>query len=777
MDPDRGHHYLHFTSPATSWSQALPLGNGRLGCMVHGRTSAELLQLNEDSVWYGGPQDRTPRSAKWLPRLRRLIRDGRHREAEQLARDEFFASPNSMRHYEPLGSAYLDFEFGEKAQITGYQRWLDIGKSMSTVVYQVNGINVKREVIASYPDDVLVLRVTSSQAIRFTVRLNRRSENEWDTNEFLDSVRTEVDDALEIARILIQATPGGRDSSRLSCVLGVRCSDELGAVEAAGTCLTVKSTDCLVAIGAHTAYRHADPESVASSDVSNALRRSWQELVSRHTTDYRSLFGRTRLRLRPDDSQTPTDIRIAERNREDSGLVALYHNYGRYLLISSSRDGPMAIPANLQGIWNPSFSPPWGSKFTININTQMNYWPAMPSNLIECALPLVDLLERMAHRGRRTAQLMYQCSGWCAHHNTDIWADTDPQDAWMPSTLWPLGGVWLCIDAVQMMQYRYDEGLHKRLFPVLEGCIEFLRDFLIPSADGNYLVASPSLSPENTFVSETGEPGIFCEGSAIDMTIIETAFELYLWSIDILRIPSSLKEKVEAMMTIIPPLRINTEGLVQEWGMQDYKEHEPGHRHVSHLFGLYPGSSISMINSPELANAAKRVLERRASHGGGHTGWSRAWLLNMHARLQDAEGCGNHMELLLENSTLPNLLDNHPPFQIDGNFGGCTGIIECLLQSSERRQSQCRTQFSIVIRLLPACPKEWAKGQLSGVCVRGGWSVSFEWEAGRVVDRVRVCATQQTHTRAQVVFPDETTVLVQGFGEHEVSRKSANDTH
>lgn len=764
MDSSRAHEHLHYASAASSWSEALPIGNGRLGCMVYGRTSTELLRLNEDSVWYGGPQDRTPHCSQHLPKLRRLIREGRHPEAEQLVREEFFANPASMRHYEPLGSAYLDFALGEADEVSGYRRWLDIGRAVSTVVYKVNDVEVRRDIIASYPDDVLVMRICSTKAIQFSVQLTRRGEEEWDTNEFLDSVQARKSESPGQGNLVMHATPGGYDSSRLCCVLGVRCQPGAGTVEVANTCLKVTSSDCLIAIGAHTTYRRAHPELAALNDVTEALKLSWPELLTRHSDDYQHLFNRTSLRLWPDYSGVPTDVRIAELAVEDAGLVAMYHNYGRYLLISCSRDGPKAVPANLQGIWNHSLSPPWGGRFTININIQMNYWAAAPSGLLECAKPLVDLLERMASRGKKTAQLMYRCSGWCAHHNTDIWADTDPQDTWMPATLWPLGGAWLCADVVQMLQVQYDRSLHERLWPVLEGCVEFLGDFLIPTADGKHLVTNPSLSPENTFVSESGNPGIFCEGSTIDMAIIRTSFELYLWSVEMLGRRTAMRAQVEDMLARIPPVQVNADGLIQEWGLEDHEEHEPGHRHVSHLFGLYPGHQISPMSSPELAESARRVLERRAAHGGGHTGWSRAWLLNMHARLGDAGGCGKHMELLLSKSTLPNLLDNHPPFQIDGNFGGCAGIVECLVQSTADNN---KTR----IWLLPSCPRAWSKGRLAGIRVRGGWVVSFGWDQGKIIDPVQVIPPAKEGTAcAEVVYPDGVSVQTEGAGEQSVCR-------
>ncbi|ORY59293.1 alpha-L-fucosidase [Pseudomassariella vexata] len=776
MDSDAAHLALHYTSPAREWSQALPLGNGRLGCMVHGRIGTELLQLNEDSVWYGGPQDRTPHSAQYLPKLRELIRAGQHSEAEQIARQRFFSTPNSMRHYEPLGSAYFNIlGLEDNDEVTAYSRRLDISRAVHTTTYTatINGApaRFRRECVASYPDNVLLMHLTSSQPILFKVHLSRRGENEWDTNEFFDSLRSFSleDESKAGGAIKMQATPGGANSNRLCCVLGALCAPGSGTVEKTVGGLLINATDCLIAIAAQTTYRHADPENAAVSNVSKALNRPWQQLLSRHVDDYRRLFGRTSLRMWPDSQDTCTNIRLAKRKGNDAGLVGLYHNYGRYLLISSSRASDKSLPANLQGIWNPSFSPPWGSKFTININLQMNYWPAASSNLLECTTPLVDLLERMAVRGRRTARLMYGCGGWCAHHNTDIWADTDPADTWMPSSLWPLGGVWVTIDAVQMLQYRYDRLTHERLFPVVEGCVEFLCDFLITSADGKYLVSSPSLSPENTFVSPTGELGIFCEGSAMDMGIIKSTFELYLWSVDTLQVNVSLKNKVEDMLPLLPPLIINNDGLIQEWGSENYEEHEPGHRHVSHLFALCPGNAIIPSETPDLAGAAERVLARRAAHGGGHTGWSRAWLLNMHARLLNAEGARDHLELLLTRSTLPNLLDTHPPFQIDGNLGGCAGIMECLVQASAIKQAHSHKVLSIVIRLLPACPKQWARGQLSGVCVKGGWTVGFEWEEGRIIGEVVVTATHEVSVMAQVMFPSGETVDVQGLGEHRVT--------
>lgn len=772
------HLHLHYPKPAKEWSAALPIGNGRLGAVIHGRSTTELLQLNEDSVWYGGPQKRTPRDAlRNLPLLRRLIREGRHDEAEELVRTAFWATPASMRHYEPLGTCSIEFGHGDvgtdgesedaKGGVTGYRRWLDLSQSVCGTEYTFRRPNatdgtdelvtVKRQGIASFPDQVLLMRITATRVIRFTVRLNRVSEIEWETNEFLDSIRAAED------RIVLQATPGGKNSNRLALVLGVSCDDlqDGGSVRNVGNCLIVESAACTIAIGAQTTYRVENPEKAARGGVDKALQNSWKRLLARHVSDYRSLFDRISLRMWPDASHIPTDKRI--KGRRDPGLVALYHNYGRYLLISCSRDSYKPLPANLQGIWNPSFAPPWGSKYTININIQMNYWPVSGGNLFECALPLMDLLERMAERGRETARAMYGCKGWCAHHNTDIWADTDPQDRWMPATLWPLAGVWLCIDMIKLVRERYNRALHERLAPVLEGCVEFLLDFLIPSECGNYLITNPSLSPENTFLSD-GKLGILCEGSTMDMSIVDMAFENFLWTVEKLHGGHHrLAEKVETVR--LPPVQINERGLIQEWGLKDYEEHEPGHRHVSHLFGLYPGNNL---RSPEEVAAAKRVLARRAAHGGGHTGWSRAWLLNLHARLRDAEGCGKHMDLLLGDSTLPNMLDNHPPFQIDGNFGGCAGILECLARRWEP------ALYEAGVTLLPACPDEWSRGKLTDLHVRDGWTVSFEWENGKILDPVVVGnEAQDDESSLAVKYPDGWIAVARGSGEHRIVRADA----
>ncbi|KAL2818835.1 hypothetical protein BJX63DRAFT_418995 [Aspergillus granulosus] len=688
---------LWYQKPASGWDEALPVGNGRLGAM-----------LNEDSVWYGGPQSRLPEdAAEHLPRLRELIRKGAHKAAEKLVTRAFFASPNSLRHYEPLGT--LSLEFGHLFDDEG----------ISHVQYEFHGIRFHRQVLASHPDG----------RSEFLVRLSRLSEVEYETNEFLDDI------VADDQSISMHVTPGGAGSNRANCRVTIRCEND---AEEPGT------IQRLVLIAAQTTYRHKDIDRATIADLESALARSAEDIWKRHLTDYQALYGRLELQLSPDATDIPTDQRIA--SARDPGLAALYLHYSRYLLISCSRPGredgsDRVLPATLQGIWNPSFHPPWGCRYTININLQMNYWPANVGNLSECEQPLFALLERVAAAGSETARKMYGCRGWTVHHNTDLWADTAPVDRWMPATLWPLGGAWLCIHIWEHFRFTGDKQSLARMHPVLRGCVEFLLDFLVDDASGRYKVTSPSLSPENTFRDGKGEIGVLCEGSTIDIQLVRAVLEAFIAVLEVLGLTDDLLPSVHDTLRRLPPMRIGLAGQLQEW-MTDYDEVELGHRHVSHLWALYPGWAITLDSTPDIAQACAVTLQRRQGAGGGHTGWSRAWLLNLHARLRDADECAEHLERLLAQSTLPNLLDTHPPFQIDGNFGGGAGILEMLVQSHEEG----------IIRLLPACPAAWRSGRIRGVRARGGFELEFGWEGG--VIRGPVIVKSELGLRAVVYYPN-----------------------
>ncbi|KAJ4985440.1 alpha-L-fucosidase [Stagonosporopsis vannaccii] len=734
---------LRYDSPASDWNGALPLGNGRLGAMVYGGVYKETLRLNEESVWYGGPIDRTPVGAKdHLEDLRELIRAGKHHDAEVLVRKYFLATPKSMRHYEPLGTCTIEFQYCAAQSSSGvadnclghYERTLDLNRAEAVVQYAVNGTHVRREAVATQADNVIALRIVADREITFTVSLTRMSDVEWEVNEFLDSI--EVIDK----RIELYATPGGKGSNRLCLLAGVQIQG-VGTIQSVGRELEVTARQALIVLAAHTNYRHSDVQQAAQSDLEGALQLGPDKLWQRHLTDWQRLYGRMSLQLLPDDRQTTISERLTK--SRDPGLVALYHAYARYLLLSCSRSYPKALPANLQGIWNPSFQPPWGSKFTLNINLQMNYWVAHVSNLSECELPLFDLLDRMAVNGRRTASEVWGCRGWCAHHCTDIFGDTETQDRWMPATLWPLGGAWLCTHIWEYYAFTHDRNHLLRMVPVLEGCVDFLLDYLIEDSSGRHLITNPSLSPENTFIhGESQEKGVFCEGSTMDIEIVRQVFTHFLL------ISSEIDEgccdqdrlfSVKCALNKLPPITVSPNtGTIQEWGLNDFQETELGHRHISHLYALHPAGTLTTTSEPELVEAAKKTLSRRLQHGGGHTGWSRAWLINFWARLRQPAECQSNIDSLLKDSTLPNMLDNHPPFQIDGNLGGAAGIIECLVQSHEEIHLEGEVDPVRLIRLLPSCPAEWKEGKLQGVRCRGGFELHFEWANGHIQDPVLV---------------------------------------